>query len=315
MPAPSQNESVAKPIESPAVKAHSEVEAPQPRWKGISPTVLNLISVGVLVLCCLLIFFTFKDVDLSRGNSDRVTSLLATIIVRTVTCAALLAWIVRGMTGKRKGYGFLTFSVVCIILVAYNAHYFRIGLNQSERKSQEDVRHSPASSLPVSNAASAVALSATNATGALRVVSGTGFQDMPLGCSAGVVETIMGSPRDKKVYGTEVYYSYKLSNRLTYLERRGLLHNEKDIGFAFDQATLRLKKVFIEDSVAVKTDRGIEFGDPVEKVLKLYGTPTKTSSENIGAAFQGWLAFRNDGITFDFHAGVVTGFDIIGLPK
>jgi hypothetical protein len=179
-----------------------------------------------------------------------------------------------------------------------------------------DVRHSRAPSLQVSNTAPLVLLSATNATASgLRIVSGKGFQDMPLGCSTEVVEAIMGHPQEKKVYGTDVYYSYKLSNRLTYLERRGLLHNEKDIGFVFDQATLKLKKIFIEDSFAVKTDRGIEFGDAVGKVLKLYGTPTKTYPENIGTAFDGWLAFTNDGITFDFNAGVVTGFDILGTPK
>jgi hypothetical protein len=153
----SQNESAAKPVEaSPAVIPEIEIEAPLPQWQGISPKVLNLISVAVLVLCGLLIFLTFKDVDLSRGDSGRVTDLLATIIVRTVTSAVLLAWIVRRMTGKRKGYGFLTFSVVCTILVAYNAHYFRIGLHQAERKSQEDTRRQVTNAIEFASNASKV---------------------------------------------------------------------------------------------------------------------------------------------------------------
>jgi hypothetical protein len=120
---------------SSAVIPQNKIEAPQPQRKRISPTILNLISLGAWVFCCLLIFFTFKDVDFSRGDPARKFSLLAAIIVRTVVCAAILAWIVRGMTGKHKGYVFLTFSVVCAILVVYNAYYFRIGLHQAKSTS------------------------------------------------------------------------------------------------------------------------------------------------------------------------------------
>jgi len=148
----------------------------------------------------------------------------------------------------------------------------------------------------------------------VRVVSGTGFRDMPLGCSTETVEAILGHPKEKKIYGTDIYYSYKISDRPTYLERSGILENEKDLGFVFDQTSLKLRTIYIEDSVAVKTDRGVEFGDTVEKVLKLYGTPYQTYPETIGTSFDGWLKFRNDGITFDFDAGVVTGFDIVGPP-
>ncbi|MGO8926406.1 MAG: hypothetical protein ACLQU3_05885 [Limisphaerales bacterium] len=150
---------------------------------------------------------------------------------------------------------------------------------------------------------------------ALGVVSGSGFKNMPLGCSAEAVLAVMDQPQEKKVYGTEVYYLYKLSDRLTYLERRGFLRKENDIKFAFDQSTLKLKKIFIEDSVAVTTDRGIKFGDEIAKVLKLYGTPTQTLPENIDSASEGWLRFKNAGITFDFHDRVVTGFDIVGMQN
>ena len=97
-----------------------------------------MIGIGFLLLGSIIIIWTFRDVDFNRGDSDKVTSLLAAMIVKPVLGAAALAWAVHGFFGKRKGYRFLVFAITWTIVMVWCCISFRTAYNSSRAKSKAE---------------------------------------------------------------------------------------------------------------------------------------------------------------------------------
>jgi len=154
----------------------------------------------------------------------------------------------------------------------------------------------------------------------LRIITPDGFRDMPLGCTSQIVANIMGPPQKKEIIDNCFYYSYK-NDRPYYLVRKGVLPSaaNKAITFRFDKATSILKSITIEDTFEAKTDRGINFGVPLAKVMQIYGKPTKQYPENFDTesenAFVEYKNEQNHGILFDFRDGVLTSIAVYVIEK
>jgi hypothetical protein len=127
-PLPTQEE-IPKPVENEVKTTTHE------NGKGISPKKLYWIGAILLAGCGLILFVLLYRIDgnqLNPEEADKATSNLATLIVRTIVCAGLLAW-----TVKRKGFRFLTFAGVCAAMTIISAYYFHVGKKEAAQKSKE----------------------------------------------------------------------------------------------------------------------------------------------------------------------------------
>jgi hypothetical protein len=124
-----------KPLPKPIEKNE---KSPEPSFFDIAPKKLYLIGTGFLLLGAIIIIWAFRDVDFNRGDSDKVTSLLAAMIVKPILGAAALAWAVHGFFGKRKGYMFLVFAITWTIVMAWCCISFRTSYNSSRAESQAE---------------------------------------------------------------------------------------------------------------------------------------------------------------------------------
>lgn len=80
--------------------------------------------------------FTLKGANLNGVVAEK----LGEFIGRTLICAGIFTWIVWSASGKRKGYAFLTFSIVCAGGALVFAYYFRVGAEQGRQRAQETSR-------------------------------------------------------------------------------------------------------------------------------------------------------------------------------
>jgi vacuolar-type H+-ATPase subunit H len=145
---PASNQIAAEPVANvkstpvqPAAAIVEQVtsrESPEPSFFDIAPKKLYLIGTGFLLLGVIIIIWIFRDVDFNRGDSDKVTSLLAAMIVKPILGAAALAWAVHGFFGKRKGYMFLVFAITWTIVMGWCCISFRTAYNSSRAKSQAE---------------------------------------------------------------------------------------------------------------------------------------------------------------------------------
>ena len=124
-----------KPLPKPVEK---EVELPALKYLDVTPKKLYLAGTGFLFLGIIIIVWMFKGVDFSSGDPDKVTSLMAAMILKPILGAAALAWTVHGLFGKRKGYMFLVFAITWVLVMAWCGIKFREGFNESRIKSQEE---------------------------------------------------------------------------------------------------------------------------------------------------------------------------------
>jgi hypothetical protein len=111
-------------------------ESPALEILDVSPKKLYLAGTGFLFLGIVIIVWMFKDVDFSRGDPDKVTTLMAAMILKPILGAAALAWAVHGLFGKRKGYMFLVFAITWALVMAWCAIKFREGFNESRVNSK-----------------------------------------------------------------------------------------------------------------------------------------------------------------------------------
>jgi cytochrome bd-type quinol oxidase subunit 2 len=103
-----------------------------------APKIVYWISAGLLLGCGLFLFIFLWESDWSQFSPQKmqsVTSKLTAIIIRTLVCAGLVAWVV-----KRKGYRLLTFSIVCTIMTIIGAYYFHVGKQEAEQKQESTVK-------------------------------------------------------------------------------------------------------------------------------------------------------------------------------
>jgi hypothetical protein len=123
-------EEIQKPAEAEIKPAAQETNTQQ-----ISPKKLYWIGSGLLFGCGLFLVVWFTGIDwkqLSPEEADKATTNLATLITRTLLCAGLLAW-----TVKRKGFRFLTFSIVCAAMTVISVYYFHVGKTQVQQKEKD----------------------------------------------------------------------------------------------------------------------------------------------------------------------------------
>jgi len=80
--------------------------------------------------------FVLKGANLNGLAAEK----LGELVGRTVISAGIFAWIVWRVSGKRKGYAFLSFSVICAGSAFVSAHYFRVGVEEGRQPAQERSR-------------------------------------------------------------------------------------------------------------------------------------------------------------------------------
>jgi hypothetical protein len=123
-----------EPIEcQPHITQNEEGTMPRTRTWKTSPKFLTLISIVLLIFCCLVPFVGLKGSNLSATAVE----LLSKIIVNIVIGAGCFAWIVWGIVGKRREYGLLAFSVACTILVAISTYYFHVAKQAAKERMRE----------------------------------------------------------------------------------------------------------------------------------------------------------------------------------
>src|SRR6266851_6064246 len=98
-----------------------------PQKRDVFARILNSIGLGLLALCCLIIFLGLRGTSPHQADPYEVAKLLIELIVPVVICSALFGWLVRSLARKRKGFGLLSFSAACTFLVAISAQSFRAG--------------------------------------------------------------------------------------------------------------------------------------------------------------------------------------------
>lgn len=125
------------------------------------------------------------------------------------------------------------------------------------------------------------------------IVTKNGLRRIKLGSTSDVGISILGKPNKIQNYDNGIYHSYD------------------NISLVYDHQTRKLKIIFIEKGFPAKTDKGVMFGDSIDKVISLYGEPTKMYPDN-KISDGGWLKYKNHGILFDYHERKVDGFDVTG---
>jgi hypothetical protein len=125
----------SKPLSTPVEKNE---KSPRPTLFDFAAKKLYLIGTGFLFLGVIAIIWTFRDVNFSSGDPDKVTSLLAALILKPILGAAALAWAVHGFFGKRKGYMFLVFAITWTIVMVWCCISFRAAYNSSRAESQAE---------------------------------------------------------------------------------------------------------------------------------------------------------------------------------
>jgi hypothetical protein len=120
-------------------------ESPGLKIFDVAPKKLYLIGTGFLLLGVIIVIWMFRDVDFSRGDPDKVSSLMAAMILKPILGAAALAWVVHSFFGNRKGYRFLVFAITWAVVMTSWSLKFREGLNASRLKSQ--VEHNQVTTL------------------------------------------------------------------------------------------------------------------------------------------------------------------------
>ena len=153
------------------VDEHIELPSPQP-LKAVTSAVLTpsrvrWVSFGLLLLSFGVMCFVLKDANL---NNPQAVEKLTEAIGRILIGGGILGWIAWSGSGKRKGYGFFTFSLVCVVMTFICAYYFRIGAEKGKQNQKESNRQWAAS-------LNDFAQQATNEE-AIKQVKSTGDADM-----------------------------------------------------------------------------------------------------------------------------------------
>lgn len=123
------------------VAQHVEGASSQPlkaaAFAVLTPNRIEWVSFGLLLLSFAVICVVLKDSNL---NQPKAAERLTELIVRTLIWGGIIGWIAWSWSGKRKGYGLFTFSLVCVVMTFVSAYYFRGGVEQGKQKQKESNR-------------------------------------------------------------------------------------------------------------------------------------------------------------------------------
>jgi hypothetical protein len=108
----------------------------------LTPERMRWASLGLLLLSFCVMCVVLKDANLSNPKAvEKLTELIGRILI----VAGIFGWIAWSGSGKRKGYGFFTFSLVCTVMTFVSAYYFQVGAEQGKQRQKESTRQMAAS--------------------------------------------------------------------------------------------------------------------------------------------------------------------------
>jgi hypothetical protein len=108
----------------------------------LTPDRMRWVSFGLLLLSFGVMCVVLKDANL---NNAKAVEKLTEVIGRILLCGAIFGWLAWSGTGKRKGYGFFSFSLVCTVMTFVSAYYFRVGVEKEKRHQKDSTRQMAAS--------------------------------------------------------------------------------------------------------------------------------------------------------------------------
>jgi hypothetical protein len=103
-----------------------------------SPRILYWISAALLSACGLVLFFALATGhwnEMSPAKQGKAIADITFALFKMLIVAGFIAW-----TVKRKGYRFLTFSIVCVVFTAISAYYFFDARQKAQEKERESDR-------------------------------------------------------------------------------------------------------------------------------------------------------------------------------
>jgi hypothetical protein len=103
---------------------------PSKKWSWeFTPRVLNWISCGLLAFCVITMAVVLRGSQFNQKAVDKLVGAIGRILI----CAGLFAWMARK---GGKGYGLLTFSLVCTGGVLVFAYYFHVGRESAKQENR-----------------------------------------------------------------------------------------------------------------------------------------------------------------------------------
>jgi hypothetical protein len=108
----------------------------------LTPNRIRWVSFGLLLLSFGVMCIVLKDANISNPTA---VEKLAELIGKMLICGGIFGWIAWSGSGKRKGYGFFTFSLVCTVMTFVSAYYFPVGVEKGKQNQRGSNRQMAAS--------------------------------------------------------------------------------------------------------------------------------------------------------------------------